>query len=76
MSTNTIVLTGTVLIEGVAFCWSVTGAQRITVSHPTIGEQTRPLAEDPESQARAVGRAMLNSASGVAAVVAHSTAGS
>jgi len=68
MFTSTIVLTGTVVIEGVAFSWSVTDAQRITVSHPTIGEQTRTLAEDPESQARAVGRAMLNSTAGVAAV--------
>lgn len=68
MSTSTIVLTGTVAIEGVAFCWSVTDARCITVRHPTIGEQTRPLAEDPEMQARTVGRSLLNSATGVAAI--------
>ena len=68
MSTDTIVLTGTVVIEGVAFGWSVTDAQRITVSHPTIGEQTGTLSSHPEAQARTVGRAMLNSKAGVSSV--------
>jgi len=68
MPTSTTVLTGTVVIEGVAFCWSVTDTQRITVSHPTIGEQTRALTAQPEAQARTVGRAMLNSTVGVSSV--------
>jgi hypothetical protein len=61
MFTSTVVLTGTVVIEGIAFHWSVTDglAQQLTVSHRLLGTQTQRLTTSPESQARAVGRAML-----------------
>jgi hypothetical protein len=62
MFTSTIILSGTVVIEGVSFRWWLTDgvAQRLTVSHPVHGTETQPLtATDPELQARAVGRAML-----------------
>jgi hypothetical protein len=61
MFTSTIILSGTVVIEGVSFRWWLTDgiAQRLTVSHPAHGTRTQPLTSDPESQARAVGRALL-----------------
>ena len=70
MFTSTVVLAGTVVIEGVAFCWSVTDglAQQLTVSHPTMGTQTQRLTASPDSQARAVGRSMLNSTACAAAI--------
>jgi hypothetical protein len=70
MFTSTVVLAGTVVIEGVAFRWSVTDgvAQQLTVSHPAIGTHTQKLTASPHAQARAVGRAMLNSTLGVAAI--------
>ena len=64
MSTKTVDLCGTVVIEGVAFRWSIADGPSLTVSHPTIGAQTQPLGESPESQARALGRAMLGAATG------------
>jgi hypothetical protein len=58
---STVVLTGTVVVEGVVFRWSVTGDQHITVGNQTIGAKTLPLAAaDPESQARAMGRELLD----------------
>jgi hypothetical protein len=61
MFTSTIILSGTVVIEGTSFRWWLTDgiAQRLTVSHPAHGTETQPLTANPESQARAVGRAML-----------------
>jgi hypothetical protein len=55
------VLTGTVVLEGVEFRWSVTDDQRITVGNQAIGEKTLPLVADPESQARAIGQELLDS---------------
>ena len=68
MFTSTVILAGTVVIEGAAFRWSVTDglAQQLTVSHPTIGTQTQTLTASPDSQARAVGRAMLKGEVGTA----------
>jgi hypothetical protein len=66
MWTSTVILTGTIVIEGTAFRWLVTDglAQQLTVSHPTLGTQTQPLASSPAAQARTVGRAMLGAATG------------
>jgi hypothetical protein len=63
MSTKSVDPCGTIVIEGAAFRWSVDDGASLTVSHPMIGSQTQPLA-NPESQARAVGRAMLGAATG------------
>jgi hypothetical protein len=64
MFTSTIILRGTVVIEGVMFRWWLTDGrvQRLTVSHPAHGTRTQTLSADPESQARALSRAMLASA--------------
>ncbi|HUQ51067.1 MAG TPA: hypothetical protein VM692_02525 [Gammaproteobacteria bacterium] len=61
MFTSTIILSGTVVIEGTTFRWWLTDgvAQQLTVSHPAHGTQTQPLEGDPESHARVVGRALL-----------------
>jgi hypothetical protein len=58
--TSTIILSATVVIEGVTFRWWLTDgiAQQLTVSHPAHGTLTQPLTGDPESQAREAGRAM------------------
>jgi hypothetical protein len=66
MWTSTVILTGTVVIEGTAFRWLVTDGlgQQLTVSHPTLGTRTQPVTENPESQARDVGRALLGAATG------------
>jgi hypothetical protein len=66
MWTGTVVLCGTVVVEGVAFRWSVTDGlpQDLTVSHPMLGTQTGPFGSDPDSQARNVARAMLGAATG------------
>ena len=70
MFTSSVVLAGTVVIEGVAFRWSVADglAQHLIVSHPTLGTQTQALTDSPESQARDVGRAMLKNEAHAAAV--------
>lgn len=70
MFTSTVILTGTVVIEGVAFRWSVTDgrSQQLMVGHPTIGTQTQTLTASPDSQARDVGLAMLKSAAHAASV--------
>jgi hypothetical protein len=59
--TSTVILTGTVVIEGVAFRWSVTDGftQRLTISNERLGTWVEPLAGSPDTQARAMGRAML-----------------
>lgn len=61
MFTRDIVLAGTVVIEGVAFRWSVTDGyvQRLTVRHPTLGTRVEQLVSSPEAQARAAGRQIL-----------------
>jgi hypothetical protein len=61
MFTSTVILTGTVVIEGVAFRWSVTDGfgQRLTVSHPVFGSQAQQLVRSPQAQARSIGRALL-----------------
>jgi hypothetical protein len=61
MFTNTVILSGTVVIEGVAFRWSVTDgfAQRITVSNERLGTRVEQLVGSPDTQARAMGRAIL-----------------
>ena len=66
MFTSTIILAGTVVVEGKAFRWSVTDgrAQHLTVTHPTLGTQTQPLTASPDSQARAIGRGMVIAALG------------
>jgi hypothetical protein len=60
MFTSTIILTGTVVIEGVTFRWWLTDgiAQQLTVSHPAHGTLTQPLNDDPVSQAREAGRTL------------------
>jgi hypothetical protein len=65
MFTSTIILSGTVVIEGVTFRWWLTDGigQRLTVSHPAHGTKTQALTDDPESQARALSRVMLAKAS-------------
>jgi hypothetical protein len=68
MFSKTVILAGTVVVEGVAFRWSVTDGlpQSITVSHPFIGTETQMLAASPDSQAREVGQEMLSRTSGMA----------
>jgi hypothetical protein len=70
MLTSTIIFTGTAVVEGVAFEWWVTDglAQRLTVSHPTLGTETQELAGSPAAQARAIARAMLAQSSQEAGV--------
>jgi hypothetical protein len=64
MFTSTIILSGTVVIEGITFRWWLTDgiAQRLTVSHPAHGTETQTLSAEPASQARALSRAMLAAA--------------
>jgi 2-methylaconitate cis-trans-isomerase PrpF len=61
MWTSTVILSGTVVVEGTAFRWLVTDslAQKLTVSHPTLGSKTEALTGSPESQSRDVGRSIL-----------------
>ena len=54
-------LTGTVVLEGIEFRWSVADDQHITVGNRAIGEKTLPLVGDPESQARAISQELLES---------------
>jgi len=59
MFVDTVVLTGTIVIEGVAFHWSVTTDQRLAVSHDQLGTRVEPLVGRPQVQARDIGRAIL-----------------
>ena len=61
MRTNTIILAGTVVVEGTAFRWWVVDgvSQHLGVSHRILGTKTQPLVGSPDRQAREVGRAML-----------------
>lgn len=70
MWTSTVILSGTVVVEGTVFRWSVTDGltQQLMVSHPTLGSKTEPLTGSPESQSRAVGRSILNNPARAAAI--------
>jgi hypothetical protein len=61
MLTNTITLSGTVVVEGVAFSWWVTDGlkPRLTVSNGLHGTETLALKTKPKTQARAVALRML-----------------
>jgi hypothetical protein len=59
MFVDTVVLTGTIVLEGVAFHWSVTTDQRLAVSHERLGTKVEPLVGRPQIQARDMGRAIL-----------------
>jgi len=62
MLTNTITLSGSVVVEGVAFSWWVTDGLKpqLTVSNGVHGTKTQSLgATKPQAQARDVARAML-----------------
>jgi hypothetical protein len=62
--TSNVILRGAVIVEGIAFRWAVTEglAQRLTVTHAMHGARTEALNRSPDSQARAIGRAMLHAA--------------
>jgi hypothetical protein len=70
MSTNTLRLNGTVIVEGVAFGWFVTNgeSQQLMGRHCTLGTQIGQLTESPESQAHVVGATMLRDAARTAGV--------
>ena len=61
MWTNTVILAGTVVVDGAAFRWCVTEgcSQHLAVSHPVLGTKTQQLTGSPDCQAREIGRAML-----------------
>jgi hypothetical protein len=63
MFTSTIILAGTVLVEGRPVRWWVTDGltQRLTVSHPVYGTEAQRLVRSPAVQARSIGQAMLAS---------------
>jgi hypothetical protein len=67
---STLILNGTIVVDGVEFRWSVTdgASQQLTVSHHTLGIQIGPLTGSPDSQARVVGAAMLRDAAQTARV--------
>ena len=73
MSTNTLRLNGTVIVEGVAFGWFVTNgeSQQLMGRHCTLGTQIGQLTESPESQAHVVGATMLRDAARTAGVWLH-----
>ena len=61
MVTSTVVLHGQLIIEGVKFFWWVIDGRpaRLTVSHPLYGTEIRPAEREPEQQARALARRLL-----------------
>lgn len=59
MQTHTVVLAGTVVVEGVAFRWRITHTQQLAVSNPRLGTRVAPLSDSPETQARDLARAIL-----------------
>jgi hypothetical protein len=61
MRSSSAVISGTVIVEGVPFAWSVADGltQQLTVGHPIFGTETRRLTKSPDSQAREIGREML-----------------
>ena len=59
MFVDTVVLTGTIVVEGVGFHWSVTTDQRLAVRHGQLGRRVEPLVGRPQVQARDMARAIL-----------------
>lgn len=61
MVTSTVVLNGQLIIEGVKFLWWVTDGRpaRVTVSHPLHGTKTQAAERNPEQQAKAIARILL-----------------
>jgi hypothetical protein len=61
MFTGTVILAGTVVVEGAAFRWSVTDGftQRLTVSNENLGTRIERLTGSPDAQARSMARAIL-----------------
>lgn len=59
MFVDTVVLTGTIVIEGVGFHWSVTTDQRLAVSHDQLGTRVEALVGRPQAQARVMASAIL-----------------
>ena len=59
MFIDTVVLTGTIVIEGVVFNWSVTKNQRLAVSSDRLGRRVEDLVGKPQAQARDAARALL-----------------
>jgi hypothetical protein len=62
MWTSTVILAGTVVIDGAAFRWLVTDGmhQHLTVSHPVHGTKAEKLTRSPDRQAREIARIMMN----------------
>jgi hypothetical protein len=62
MVTSTVVLNGHLILEGERFFWWITDGRpaRVTVSHPVHGTKTQRAEAHPESQARALARALLD----------------
>jgi hypothetical protein len=61
MCPSSAVISGTVIVEGVPFVWTVADGltQQLAVNHPIFGTETRRLTKSPDSQAREIGREML-----------------
>jgi len=65
MFTSTIILKGSVVVEGVAFSWWVRDGWEpvLTVSHPNYPTETEPLGDaEPLARARAIAKNMVASA--------------
>jgi hypothetical protein len=62
MVSSAVVLNGQLILEGVRFLWWVTDGQpaRVTVSHPLHGTKTQRAQNEPELQARALARTLLD----------------
>jgi hypothetical protein len=62
--TSTIILSGNVVVDSVAFSWWVRDGSRplLTVSHHEFGTETEPLGDaEPLVQARAIAKKMVAS---------------
>jgi hypothetical protein len=61
MVSSAVVLNGQLILEGVKFLWWVTDGRpaRVTVSHPLHGTKTQRAQDEPELQARALARTLL-----------------
>jgi hypothetical protein len=62
MVSSTVVLNGQLIVEGERFFWWVTDGRpaRVTVSHPVHGTKTQRAQPQPETQARALARELLD----------------
>jgi hypothetical protein len=62
--TNTILLRGHLIVQGVRFLWWVVQGResRVTVSHPVHGTKTALLRDNADDTARALARAILDEA--------------